>query len=64
MPKMAIWKIKKQQKRKLQTEKWTQTITKNLVNQKYEDPKADRGKTIKFKADLQKFFASFFFLIF
>ena len=23
------------------------------MNQKYEDPKADRGKTIKFKADLQ-----------
>ena len=25
----------------------------NLVNQKYEDPKVDRGKTIKFKANLQ-----------
>ena len=26
--------------------------SKNPVNQKYEDPKVDRGKTIKFKADL------------
>ena len=26
---------------------------KKPVNQKYEDPKADRGKTIKFKVDLE-----------
>ena len=52
VPEMAIWKIKKQQKSKLQTENEPKQSLENPLNQKYEDPKEDRGKTIKFKADL------------
>ena len=39
MQEMAIWKIKKKQKRNLQTKKWTQTITK-----KPSEPKVWRSK--------------------